>query len=393
MDSKRTEMRELHFLVAQTTCPLVRHANHVTTVSRWLSRETVLFAPHIHIHHHPQPYPGSCSLDLIINIHFWIGNETSDCPPLSLTWLIFAKNLSLGSTTNMKATRALCRGTMKSPLATLLGTLLLLGASPQQQAIAAENVCHPTCEPFGKCDDCGIGDNCSGQFCRCTAGYEGADCSIKVEYCPKTDAPGSVPLCRNGGHCVSKEIMQDPEGFGNAQEVWRCDCTTAIGSAASPMQHAGAQCEFQATQSCLIGGIDSNYAFCVNGGDCVRKIARGDEHPGCVNCPGFEGRHCQYREGEAPVAELKAARKDVEDEENGIKPGLVVVLVLLACVALGVLAICIVQRATERNQDTQAAVDHASTDVPNDLKLDEGQAEKTQQTAHDSEEDEEEKIV
>ena len=286
---------------------------------------------------------------------------------------------------------------MTSALSQLLAfvALLLCALSPQQAAAQENRVCPPDCGPFGNCVTCGFGDECTGEFCRCEAGYEGDDCSLKVEICPFVDAPSSVPSCRNGGRCVAKEIMENPEGFGAAQEVWRCDCSTAIGSALNPVQHEGAQCEFPATQSCLAGGIDSDYAFCVNGGDCVRKIIRGEEHPGCVNCGDYEGRHCQYKKGEAPPEELLAARKDIQEEENGMKPGLIVLLVMVACLVLGSFTIFIARRGASRDENTQAAVEHASSDIPNDLKLEEksgdaGNEDAVQATTHDSGEDDEE---
>lgn len=293
----------------------------------------------------------------------------------------------------MNATRAVyCHGKIKilSPSVMMLvaATLLLPRA-----LLAQPSVCPPSCEPFGECVPC-VAGVCVGKYCRCDDNHEGDDCSLQVEYCPAaSNVPGSQSRCLNGGRCTAKEIMENPDGFGGAQEIWRCDCTIAVGSASDPTQHAGAQCEFPSTQSCFVGGAPSTYAFCVNGGDCVQKIIRGEPHPGCINCRGFEGRHCQYKEGEAPKEELMAARNDIDNDDNGMKPGFIVVFVFLACLLLGSLAMFVMRRRTTKQENKQAAVAHASSsDVPTDLKLEEETAgqEATQPTAHGSDEDDHE---
>jgi hypothetical protein len=80
----------------------------------------------------------------------------------------------------------------------------------------------------------------------------------------------------------------------------------------------------------------STYAFCVNGGECFRMIKHGEPHPGCGGCPGFEGRHCQYLHGTAPVGELDFAQQQVHDNNHDTNSdvglsGLAVAFITAAC--------------------------------------------------------------
>ena len=236
--------------------------------------------------------------------------------------------------------------------------MMLLGTATAENKKAV--TCPPDCGPFGECVACKETDNCSGERCRCDDNHAGDDCSLQIEYCPEAVNPeGTVTTCLNGGRCVEKEIYEDTSGFGPATVVWRCDCKYATGDAAA---FAGTQCEFPSTQSCLVGGAESDYTFCVNGGDCVREIIRGQDHPGCTNCPGFEGRHCQYAAGKAPPEELRAERNDVVQGSDDVKPGFIVLLVLLGCLVLGGLALFVWKRSNK--QDRPAVLE-----VPDDLKL------------------------
>lgn len=275
-------------------------------------------------------------------------------------------------------------------LSVVLVAVAMLG-TPVQAAAKEHKVCPASCGPFGECTPCAETDNCVGERCRCADNYAGEDCSLQIEYCPgSVDVEETVSTCLNGGRCVSKEIMEGPMGFefGPGSEIWRCDCTYAVGSASDPEQHAGTQCEFPSTRSCFVGGAPSNYAFCVNGGDCVREIIRGDEHPGCTNCPGFEGRHCQYLKGTAPPEELAAARQEVEDDNNGMKPGFIVLFVLLGGLVLGGLALMVLR---QRQSPDERDFTVRGSDVPTDLKLDEGAEGETTPTSHEQDDDGEHK--
>ena len=298
--------------------------------------------------------------------------------------------MSAASTTRSKIRRS--SGMAASGL--LCSTLLLWGAFcwPMVEA-KNQKTCQPSCQsPFGSCVDCSEADDCVGEYCKCTEHYRGEDCSLRVAVCPASSSPTSVSECYNGGLCVARESFMDTEeipdsfDFGQtATQVWRCDCSTAIGSASTgPVGHAGAQCEYKATQSCIIGDTtltpNEQYAFCVNGGDCIRKVASDEKHPGCSCIKGFEGRHCQYAQGKAPPEELAAARADFAAEDKEVKTGLVVFLVFFTLIVLGGLAYYIVVR--KRVQSNAAA-----QDAPVDLKLEE--LEVTEKPATPSEESEE----
>lgn len=222
-----------------------------------------------------------------------------------------------------------------------------------------QSVCAPDCGAFGTCLPCD--DSCVGERCQCDIGYTGEDCSTPIDDCPSSvDLDGSVPWCLNGGKCVAREVFEG-DGFGPATQVWRCDCTTATGTAAA---YAGTQCEFPATQSCVAGTQKSDYAFCVNGGDCKFLIIEGEEHPGCKNCGDYEGRHCQYPKGKAPPEELVDAAKSgtTIEESDGMRPGFVVFIVVLAGTTLGCLFLLVKNRQ-------QGSVDKSMP--PTDLQLEE----------------------
>jgi hypothetical protein len=214
---------------------------------------------------------------------------------------------------------------------TFAGTTTTVMAQPQK-------ACPPTCEPEGTCVPCqgALDQTCVGEFCRCNDGYGGDDCSLLIQTCPPSQSDESMTECYNGGDCVLKEIFADEMGLGQSEQVWRCDCTTAMGMAKSsgPRSHAGLQCEFPATQSCMLGGSLSLYAFCVNGGDCIRKVNSRESHPGCICPDAYEGRHCQYEKGTAPPEELQAARADIMSNDNGMEPGMITFVVILALLVL-----------------------------------------------------------
>jgi hypothetical protein len=222
-----------------------------------------------------------------------------------------------------------------------------------------ETSCPPPgdCGPFGTCIPCDAFDVCVGARCKCEPDYAGNDCSLRVEFCPESvDPADSASTCLNGGRCVAKEIV----GTNGPMDVWRCDCTTATGAAAA---FAGTQCEFPATTSCLTGGATSDYSFCVNGGECFRRIAQGEDHPGCTGCSGFEGRHCQYAEGTAPPEELEAARQDAVEGSDDVPRGLIIILSLLGSLLIGWIGLLLWRQHTTLSKEA------AELDAPDDLQL------------------------
>lgn len=78
--------------------------------------------------------------------------------------------------------------------------------------------------------------------------------------------------------------------FGNEQLF--CDCSDALDEYGNPF--VGKYCEVQSKEDC-----GSEDLFCVNGGEC--NPAFPDEGPPC-GCPvGFEGPHCEFKEGEGTI--------------------------------------------------------------------------------------------
>jgi hypothetical protein len=111
--------------------------------------------------------------------------------------------------------------------------------------------------------------------------------------------------CFNGAECqplndYRSSRVYDPASEGRSRSAYRCDCTTAVGESA----FAGEQCEHPQSSVCEEGVIVSDYAFCTNGGQCLKIVRKGEGHSGCKCEQEYEGRHCQYRKGEAPKAEL-----------------------------------------------------------------------------------------
>jgi len=160
--------------------------------------------------------------------------------------------------------------------------------------------CPPSkdCGPFGECimDTRSCGNDCK-ESCKCQPGYVGEDCSMKVERCEDATGPESVDACYNNGRCYMTEDVRDD----STVLIWKCDCRESYGEA---RRYAGHMCEYPAEASCERGNDASEYAFCVNGGRCVRLVERSERHPGCECKAGYEGRHCQYDVGTAPREEL-----------------------------------------------------------------------------------------
>jgi hypothetical protein len=93
----------------------------------------------------------------------------------------------------------------------------------------------------------------------------------------------------------------------------------AVSSGTSPKNVAGHQCEYTSELSCEVGNPDSNYAFCVNGGTCLRMTRAGKPHRGCLCGEDHEGRHCQYRIGTAPASELAYLKEQAAlSKDDGI---------------------------------------------------------------------------
>jgi hypothetical protein len=212
--------------------------------------------------------------------------------------------------------------------------VLLLSSSVLLQVTAD---CQETgCGLTGTCilDTRSCGDECHYQ-CKCDIGFAGADCSFQAVTCPGEVGPDEVQTCFNGGTCRKGNQELNDEGFlfDDLADAWSCDCQAAAdSSAASPMIVAGFQCEYVSQRSCEVGNLVSDYAFCVNGGTCLRMTREGKPHRGCLCGEEHEGRHCQYKKGTAPTSELAYMKEQeaILNEDAGLSGvGLFFVLLML----------------------------------------------------------------
>jgi hypothetical protein len=190
------------------------------------------------------------------------------------------------------------------------------------------------CGPSGACilDNRSCGDDCD-YSCKCDPGFAGADCSFQAVTCPGTVGPDEVQTCFNGGTCreAQAEVFIDDLPAAD-EDNWSCDCrAAAVSSAVAPKIVAGHQCEYVSELSCEVGNPDSDYAFCVNGGTCLRMTRQGKPHRGCLCGKEHEGRHCQYKEGTAPESELAYMREQeaIANADAGLS-GVGLFFVLLA---------------------------------------------------------------
>lgn len=174
--------------------------------------------------------------------------------------------------------------------------------SPAKRALR----CPSNCEPNGKCI---LSEDGVAIRCQCNFGFAGADCSFPYEQCPD-----GFTICYDGAKCtrgLSDKDPTDTDGRDNDQP-YVCDCEEMDNN---PSAFVIEQCEAPVDDVCEIGVPLSRYAFCTNSGKCLEQVETGEAHPGC-DCPKeFEGRHCQYPAGTAPLGELMLVWNADPDEE------------------------------------------------------------------------------
>jgi len=166
--------------------------------------------------------------------------------------------------------------------------------------------------------------SCIDGECQCDPNYSGADCSIPFETCEDGER-----TCFNGSTCV-RNNQRDPN---TNKYKYHCDCTKAVGVSS----FAGIQCRQQATSYCVLGRTESEYAFCTNGGTCVRVVENGKSHPGCHCSDDFEGAHCQYLRGQAPADDLGQPYLmygAAESSSRGAAKGIVTFIIVIVCVTV-----------------------------------------------------------
>jgi len=225
--------------------------------------------------------------------------------------------------------------------------ILFLSSLPVIEGVDATDKktvrCPGNCEPNGKCI---LTPDAQPMHCKCNVGFAGADCSFPYEQC----ADGFT-TCYDGAKCTRGLSNKDPTDVDGREDRYECDCKAMDNN---PSDFVIEQCENPVDDVCEMGVEISHYAFCTNSGKCVKSVESGESHPGC-DCPSeFEGRHCQYRKGTAPPAELLLIWNEDPDEiEEPIddianEPAKILVWIILASVfillALGAFAFCVYAR-------------------------------------------------
>lgn len=209
----------------------------------------------------------------------------------------------------------------------------------------AKSECPFNCEPYGKCESGSV-----NLYCKCESGYAGSDCSFPYETCDD-----GFTKCYNGAKCTRSVSFKDPDDHDGRGEEFECDCSEM--PQASPFQIE--QCEDPIDDICEIGKDISDHAFCTNSGKCLRMIEEGERHPGCECNKNYEGRHCQYRKGYAPAAELALVQEDLQNAKNGVKrhsSGNVVFVVLLVLSIFGAFWFAVFKRLKQLSEARKAAV-------------------------------------
>lgn len=189
-----------------------------------------------------------------------------------------------------------------------MNLLLLVATTIGSIGASDSSSCSADCSPNGKCV---MGE------CLCYYGFAGADCSFPYEQCPD-----GIMTCFDGAKC-ERIVDRSSESYSEGRSSYKCDCSRIPN--ASPFQIA--QCENPQSEYCEEGQSTSEYAFCTNGGKCVAIIRKGEDHAGCKCPPDFEGRHCQYRKGEAPDAEMQLAFVEDGSHLSGIFLFFIIVVV------------------------------------------------------------------
>jgi hypothetical protein len=84
------------------------------------------------------------------------------------------------------------------------------------------------CGPYGSCimETRNCGSNCTDR-CVCQDGYDGYDCSFRVEICAGSVGPNNVMTCLNGGTCYQSNSSEG--GYNQNHMQYRCDCQNAYG--------------------------------------------------------------------------------------------------------------------------------------------------------------------
>lgn len=103
------------------------------------------------------------------------------------------------------------------------------------------------------------------EHCVCPEGYFGIQCEHKLEICP-----GGDHVCLHGARCVPTEEASGGSGH-------KCDCDHGFDAF---KRYAGKFCQYSSTDICTENGQPgmgkANFAFCVNDGQCKKKVGENE---------------------------------------------------------------------------------------------------------------------
>ena len=174
-------------------------------------------------------------------------------------------------------------------------------------------------EPSCDCRDTGfIGENCE------------IECSID---------------CENGGKCIPASA--ESESYDEAT----CSCSKAV---VDGNPYAGLRCEYGATKSCMTLGSESKHSFCTNGGECPSIVGDNEQHTDCICDEEFEGSHCEYVKGTAPViAGASSAETDNSFQVNSTSDVWVYIMIAVIASLIVVLVLAFFARGRKRRLDAK----------------------------------------
>ena len=198
-----------------------------------------------------------------------------------------------------------------------------------------------------------------GYYCKCLPGYIGHECGIQVDDCDgdsgynPSDPTGVMKSCYHGSKCHS-------DGNGS----WYCDCK-ALNEDSGPTatKFAGMMCQHQSTGLCaasLAGSFSGgrtnaysapNHQFCTNHGKCVKMVALGEAHPGCVCREGWAGDHCEIQQDQLTPLQTS------EGGGNSVAGKVLFSLMLIAMIAVASGIAILLVRARKREGDESGVAD------------------------------------
>jgi hypothetical protein len=218
---------------------------------------------------------------------------------------------------------------------------------PEVPTLRCKNgsTCTPGIASFGKMHDgLNLQTHDSGYHCKCQSGYIGHECEILAVECSGNEKSS---VCYNGSRC---------DGSG------KCDCKALNqDSESTDTKYEGESCQYESTSFCvaaLVGSHAPDYQFCTNHGVCVRLVAEGESHPGCVCKDGWSGNHCEIR---GDPFEMQSSKATGEGKKANVSTALFSTLVvLIAIVTLGVIY-ALIKIRRRRNESITTVVFSTST--------------------------------